>query len=61
MPIIDRVTDVVRHVLGTSNEAVLRRLWPTVRAVGKLEAEMQQADDSALRARSAKLRVVEKL
>jgi preprotein translocase subunit SecA len=56
MPLLDTVTAVVKRVLGTSNDAVLRRLRPTVDQVTRLEAEMQRADDTELRARSAKLR-----
>ncbi|MBA2482366.1 MAG: preprotein translocase subunit SecA [Planctomycetes bacterium] len=56
MPILDSVTTMVKRVLGTSNEAMIRRLLPTVDQVKRLEPEMQAADDIALRARSAKLR-----
>jgi len=56
MAFIDGITEAARRLLGTTNEAVLRRLWPAVRLVGKLEAEMQNADDVALRQRSAALR-----
>jgi preprotein translocase subunit SecA len=56
MPILDSVTTMVKRVLGTSNEAVIRRLWPLVDQVRKLEGEMQASDDAALRQRGAKLR-----
>jgi preprotein translocase subunit SecA len=56
MPFIDTMTAVVKRVLGTSNEAMLRRLWPTVQQVGRIEGELQREDDTALRARSAKLK-----
>src|SRR5579862_1001210 len=56
MPFIDTMTAVVKRVLGTNNETMLRRLMPTVMQVGALEAELAQADDTALRARSAKLK-----
>src|ERR1043165_8014477 len=56
MPFLDTMTAVVKRVLGTSNDAVLRRLWPTVQQITKLEHGLQQEDDTALRARSAALR-----
>ncbi len=56
MPFIDTMTAVVKRVLGTNNETMLRRLMPTVAQVGTFEAELAQADDTALRARSAKLK-----
>ncbi|MBA3685678.1 MAG: hypothetical protein H0W72_10635, partial [Planctomycetes bacterium] len=56
MALIDGLTNVVRSVLGTSNDAVLRRLWPNVHKVNRLEADLQAADDTVLRSRSAALR-----
>jgi preprotein translocase subunit SecA len=56
MPFIDTMTAVVKRVLGTNNETMLRRLMPTVALVGAFESELAQADDTALRARSAKLK-----
>ena len=56
MPFLDTMTAVVKRVLGTSNDAMLRKLWPAVQQVTKLEHEFQQLDDSTLRERSAALR-----
>src|SRR5271156_6321185 len=56
MPFIDTMTAVVKRVLGTNNETMLRRLMPTVAQVGSFEGELAQADDTALRARSAQLK-----
>jgi preprotein translocase subunit SecA len=56
MPLLDTITTVVKRVLGTSNDAVLRRLWPSVQQVTRLEPGLQALDDSALRERSAALR-----
>ena len=56
MPFLDTVTSIVRHVLGTTNEAVLRRLWPTVRKVTAFESQIQGLDDRSLRERSQALR-----
>jgi preprotein translocase subunit SecA len=56
MPFLDTMTAVVKRVLGTSNDAVLRKMWPTVQQVTKLEHGLQGEDDTALRARSSALR-----
>ena len=56
MPLLDTMTAVVRRVLGTTNDAVLRKLWPTVLLVTKLEPDLLVLDDTELRARSTKLR-----
>jgi len=56
MVMIERLTNVMRHVLGTSNDAVLKRLWPLVRQVTAKEASLQALDDAELRQRSLALR-----
>ncbi|MDW8372037.1 MAG: preprotein translocase subunit SecA [Planctomycetota bacterium] len=56
MTFLDRVTLVARRLLGTTNEAALRRLWPIVQQVRARESEMRAADDKDLRQRSAALR-----
>jgi preprotein translocase subunit SecA len=56
MPVIDTITNAVRQLLGTTNEAVLRRIWPTVRKVTAQEARMRALDDTGLRALAAELR-----
>ena len=56
MPVLDAITSVARRVLGTTNEAMLRRIWPLVHQVRAKEAELQTLDDKVLRERSAALR-----
>ncbi len=56
MPILDTVTSVARRLLGTTNESMLRRVWPLVHQVRAREAELQGLDDSVLRQRSQALR-----
>jgi preprotein translocase subunit SecA len=56
MPFIETMTAVVKRVLGTNNEAMLRRLMPIVNQVTALEGELLGADDTALRSRSAALK-----
>ncbi|MGB6692404.1 MAG: preprotein translocase subunit SecA [Terracidiphilus sp.] len=43
-------------VFGTSNERVLKRLWPIVSEINALEAETKQLSDEQLRARTAEFR-----
>jgi len=56
MPLIDTINNTVRRVLGTTNEAMIRRLWPQVLQVRALEKELQGLDDTVLRERSKALR-----
>ena len=56
MTLLDTMTSVVKRVLGTNNDAMLRRLWPTVQKITKLEHELHGQDDSVLRERSTALR-----
>ena len=56
MPVLETITSVARRVLGTTNEAMLRRIWPQVHKVRALEPEMQKLGDVELRARSKALR-----
>jgi preprotein translocase subunit SecA len=56
MSIVDTVTIFARRLLGTTNEAHLRRIWPTVQKVRELDARMRALDDVELRALSAELR-----
>ena len=56
MPVLDAITSVARRVLGTTNESMLRRIWPLVHQVRAKEAELQTLDDKVLRERSAALR-----
>src|SRR5476651_2165368 len=56
MGIIDGLIQMVKRLLGTSNEAALAQLQPVAQKVSRLEPDMQRADDSELRQRAAKLR-----
>lgn len=56
MSVLERVTKIVKAMLGTSNEAVLRSYWPMVEKVTALEPEMITLDDAELRRRSHDLR-----
>ena len=56
MPVLDVITTTVQRLLGTTNDAMVRRLWPTVQKVRALEAALQGEDDTALRARADALR-----
>jgi preprotein translocase subunit SecA len=56
MALLDSMTVLVKRVLGTTNEAMIRRLWPLVEQVRQLEPALQAEDDAALRKRSATLR-----
>jgi preprotein translocase subunit SecA len=56
MSVIDTVTIFARRLLGTTNEAAIRRVWPTVQKVRALEARMQALDDAELRKLSLELR-----
>ena len=57
MAVLDRVVTTVRQLLGTTNEAAVRRLWPQVRQARALEAGLQALDDADLRKKFADLRV----
>jgi preprotein translocase subunit SecA len=56
MPVLETITSVAKRVLGTTNEAMLRRIEPLMHQVRAKEPEMQALDDSAMRQRSAALR-----
>ncbi len=56
MPLLDSLTSVVRRMLGTTNEAAIRRIWPQVVQARELEPTLAAEDDAVLRARTPKLR-----
>ncbi len=56
MGFVDTVTVIAKRVLGTTNDAELRKIWPTVHKVRALEPELQRLDDRVLRERSTALR-----
>lgn len=56
MPVLDIVTSMMRRILGTTDDAFIRRMGPIVRQVTDRETEMQGLEDRALRERSAALR-----
>ena len=56
MTFVDTVTLIAKSLLGTTNEASLRRIWPTVQLVRAQEAKLAALDDVELRKLSAALR-----
>jgi preprotein translocase subunit SecA len=56
MPNFDSLNTFFRKLLGTTNEAMIRRLWPQVVQVREFEKQVQGLDDSVLRERSKALR-----
>ncbi len=56
MQLLDSVNDAVRRLLGTTNDAAVRRLWPLVLKVRELEQVIAGEDDATLRARVPPLR-----
>jgi preprotein translocase subunit SecA len=47
---------VLTKIFGTSNERVIKKLWPVVAAINDLEADVKQLSDEELRARTAEFR-----
>jgi preprotein translocase subunit SecA len=47
---------LLKKVFGTSNDRAVKRLLPSVRAIGSLEPEMQALSDEQLRAKTAEFR-----
>src|SRR5262249_11998720 len=47
---------IVRAILGTKHERDVKRMRPTVAAIGALEPELQTLSDAALRAKTDELR-----
>ncbi len=56
MSFVDTATALAKRLLGTTNEAALRRIWPTVQKVREIGPKMAALDDSDLRKLSAALR-----
>ena len=56
MPILESVKKVVKGLLGTSNEANVKRFMPIVDRANALELEYKQLDDKDLRNMAADLR-----
>ena len=56
MALVDSVTTFARRLLGTTNEASLRKLWPQVQKVRELSPRMAALDDTALRRLAVDLR-----
>ena len=56
MSAVDSVTNLFKNLLGTSNEAALRKLRPIIQQVRDLEPGLIGLDDAALRKRSADLK-----
>ncbi len=49
MAVVDTITSIARRILGTTNDAVLRKIWPLVHQVRALESQFQALDDVQLR------------
>jgi preprotein translocase subunit SecA len=56
MSLVDTVTVFAKRLLGTTNEAALRRIWPTVQKVREHGPRLAALDDAELRKLSAALR-----
>ncbi len=56
MAMFGSVVNVMKTVLGTSNDAKLKKFQPVVNGANTLEPELQALDDKDLRVRSAALR-----
>jgi preprotein translocase subunit SecA len=56
MAFVESITTAIRRVLGTTNEAQVRALWPTVLKVRELEPAMQLLSDAELRVKAKALR-----
>ncbi len=56
MALVETVTSIARRVLGTTNDAAVRPIWPRVRQVTALEPAMQALSDVELRAKSEALK-----
>ena len=46
----------LRRVIGDENERQLRKLWPLVEAINRLEPEMERLSDAELRAKTDQFR-----
>ena len=49
-------SDAVTKVFGTSNERVVKRMLPMVKAINALEPQMQQLSDEQMRAKTDEFR-----
>jgi len=56
MAVLNRLINVAKSILGTSNESLLKTYDPLVAEVARREAEMAGADDEALRGIADRLR-----
>src|SRR5208283_115458 len=48
---------ILTKIFGTSNERILKKLWPVVATINDLEPEVQQLSDEELRAKTVEFRV----
>jgi preprotein translocase subunit SecA len=58
MRVLEKVANVAKAVVGTSNERILREMVPLVDRICALEAESQRKSDAELRAMTGKLRAM---
>jgi preprotein translocase subunit SecA len=56
MPFVDSVTSIARRLLGTTNEAAVRKILPTVKLVREAGPRIAALDDADLRKLAADLR-----
>jgi len=50
------IGSLLAKVIGTKNERELKRMWPTVRAIGDLEPAIERLSDAELRAKTDEFR-----
>ncbi|MGD0737547.1 MAG: preprotein translocase subunit SecA [Terracidiphilus sp.] len=50
------IDKVLTKIFGTSNERIIKKLWPLVATINDLEPEIQQLSDEQLRARTVEFR-----
>ena len=46
------IGSLLAKIIGTKNERELKRMWPTVRAIGDLEPAIERLSDAELRAKT---------
>ena len=48
---------ILTRIFGTSNERIIKKLWPVVGTINALEPQTKQLSDEELRARTVEFRV----
>jgi preprotein translocase subunit SecA len=54
--LLTQFSDTLTKIFGTSNERIVKRMMPTVKAINALEPEMQQLSDEQMRAKTDEFR-----